>query len=77
MTPLERNALSSLTLTAEEVAGIYAIYPPPLADTSRLVSVIRRLCESHERLRAELQGATILLDEDAREREKTTQETRP
>jgi len=63
VTPLDRKALASLPLTADEVAGIYAVYPPPIADTSRLVSVIRRLCESHERLRAELKGAEAMLAE--------------
>jgi hypothetical protein len=59
MTTLERRALARVPLTKAEVEAIYADYPP-LAGL-KFVRVIRLLCESHERLRAELAGAEELI----------------
>lgn len=62
MTTLERNALACLTLTAAEVEAIYAEYGPEFSDTFRFNRFIRRLCESHERLRMELIGALSMIE---------------
>lgn len=59
MTPLDRNALARVPLTRAEVEAIYADYPP-LAGL-KFVRIIRRLCESHERLRMELAGAEEII----------------
>lgn len=57
MTPLTRAALARLPLPASAVEDIYR---NPNAS-------IRSLCESHERLRAELQGAEAMLESDRAE----------
>jgi hypothetical protein len=54
MTSLQRRALATVAMSAEEVSAIYI--RATAADT-------RRLAMSHERLRMELQGAEILLAE--------------
>ncbi len=59
MNQLHRNALASVPMTEEHVEQIYAAYPAN--------RVIRHLCESHERLRAELEGSEILRDEAEKE----------
>jgi hypothetical protein len=56
MTDLQRKALASLPLPADEVETIHR-YAGQLNDR------LRRLCVSHERLRAEVLGATVLLAE--------------
>lgn len=59
MTLLQRNALASVPLTEATVQSFY--------DGSRSGTAeqcLRALCESHERLRAELQGAELLLAEN-------------
>lgn len=65
MTELERRALARLPMTPEEVGRIYAEYKPTSEAGWRLLifRVVRDLCESHERLRAELEGAEQLLRE--------------
>ena len=61
MTRLRRNALARLAMDEPEVAKVYA--------DNHDSKVVRDLCESHERLRAELQGAEVMLDELAALRE--------
>ena len=65
MTPLGRRALARLALPREEVERLYAHYKPTSPQGGRLeiFRVIRDLCESHERLRAELEGAEAMLAE--------------
>lgn len=48
---LIRRALARLPMTAGDVRIMYAVGTPPM----------KSLCESHERLRAELEGTTALL----------------
>lgn len=65
MTKLNRNALGRTALTVGDIAAIYAdtIAPDVTAECWETARVARRLCESHERLRAELQGCEVLLTE--------------
>ena len=59
MSKLSQRCLGYVPLTVETVESFY--------DGTRSASAERcllALCESHERLRAELQGAEILLEED-------------
>lgn len=58
---LRHRALSRLAIPEERVESAYR---NATGDRARLV---RDLCESHERLRAELQGAEILLEDLRRE----------
>jgi hypothetical protein len=51
MDELKRRALARLPMTAGDVRIMYAVGTPPM----------KSLCESHERLRAELEGTTALL----------------
>ena len=51
MTDLQRRALARTPLTDVEIAAIY----------DRHTGVTRIVCESHERLRAELQGAEVMI----------------
>lgn len=56
MNQLQRRALAVLPLSEETVLSFY--------DGSRYGGhCLHALCESHERLRAELQGAEILMEE--------------
>lgn len=52
MHPLTRAALARTAMTVDEVRDLYAASVQP---------TVRNLCESHERLRAELAGAEVLL----------------
>lgn len=65
MTALQRRSLARAVLSAEDVHRLYAEYTPTSEAGAKLLifRVIRDLCESHERLRAELQGAEMLLDD--------------
>lgn len=54
MTPLQSRALARDVLPAAEVERVY--------ENLRGRGFVGDLCESHERLRAELEGATVLLD---------------
>src|ERR1022692_2925134 len=56
MTPLQRNALATVPLSMEEVEFYYEGARGGIATTC-----LRALCESHELLRAELQGAELLI----------------
>lgn len=58
MTPLTRRALARLALTTAEVERLYKLPVHPAADTH---AAVKALCESHERLRAELDGAAAML----------------
>jgi len=64
---LTRQALVSLPLTPERVREVYAFFRPAPDDgagaQAGMARVIRELCVSHERLRAELEGAEALLRE--------------
>ena len=59
---LKRRSLIRLPLSFEDVAKIYSSYDPSSAYPSGKIA-IHSLCESHERLRAELQGAATLLND--------------
>lgn len=61
MTDLDRRALATVALAREKVEDFYA----NAHDWGE--AAINALCESHERLRMELQGAEALLAEDAAE----------
>lgn len=58
MTKCQKNALGRDVLTAERVQRMYEMPVHPAAETSL---ALHRLCESHERLRAELEGCDVLL----------------
>jgi hypothetical protein len=64
MTALQRKALARTPMPAEQVERIYAAHLP--AVSQGLCRLICDLCESHERLRAELQGAEVLLEDAER-----------
>jgi hypothetical protein len=59
MTDLRQAALRRLAMGEDDVEAAYTINT-----SSRL---IRSLCESHERLRVELQGAETIIDDMRRE----------
>lgn len=63
MTTLEKNALGRDVISPKAVEKLYAIPVHPAADTHRAV---RNLCESHERLRMELEGSATLHEESAK-----------
>jgi hypothetical protein len=58
MNKLRRNALARVALTDETVQSFY-----DGSHSGTEKQCLRALCESHERLRTELQGAEILLAE--------------
>ena len=57
---LRRRALGRLALSEADVVRFYAL---PVYPAAELHKALRRLCESHERLRAELAGAEAVLNE--------------
>jgi len=57
MDRLTRNALARTPLEPEQVKAMYAW------DGFHGETAVRRLCESHERLRMELEGATRAAEE--------------
>lgn len=63
MDMLRRRALARLALTEEEVRRLYTAG----GERPKLLGDVATLCESHERLRAELQGAEVLLEDLRRE----------
>jgi hypothetical protein len=63
MTDLERRALARLPLTPAEVQAIDADNDPARYPSLKFVRTLRRLCESHERLRMELQGAESVIED--------------
>jgi hypothetical protein len=65
VTYLHRRALARLPLPEIEVERLYAVYTPtsPQGERLQVFRTIRDLCESHERLRAELAGAEAMLNE--------------
>lgn len=67
MTKLESEALGKIPVSKETVAIIYDM----AKDSTRewLISRLRRLCESHERLRMEVIGAMSVVDSDKESRE--------
>jgi len=56
MKPLDRNALAQVPMTVEAVERVYADARMPTIGTGQL----KRLCESHERLRMEFEGLQVL-----------------
>lgn len=62
MDMLRRRALARLALTEEEVRRLYTAG----GERPKLLGDVATLCESHERLRAELQGAEVLLEDQRR-----------
>ncbi len=71
MTPLEQRALAIVPLPKEDVDDMYEMSTK--ASKSLLLKWCQQLCESHERLRLEQQGATVLLEEDEKQRQETRQ----
>jgi hypothetical protein len=63
MTPLQRQALASLPMSEQEVERIYTTSNDGEGGGS-LLRKLAALCVSHERLRMEIEGATLLLDKD-------------
>jgi len=61
VTPLQKNALARVPMAEEAVERIYQ------NDRGIHTEVLKALCESHERLRAELQGAEVLLADAEKE----------
>lgn len=62
MTTLTRRALARLPMEAAEVERLYAL---PVHPAAAIHAALLALCESHERLRAELAGAEALLKEQS------------
>lgn len=60
---LRHRALARLPLAEEQVERLYV----NCQDGGMRAATVRDLAESHERLRAELQGAEILLEDERRE----------
>jgi hypothetical protein len=58
MTKLEKNALGRVPLEREPVELIYRG-----ATDEKDIGILRRLCESHERLRMELDGLRVLTNQ--------------
>jgi hypothetical protein len=65
MTPLERNALARKPLTQDECRRIYET-AHCMADDKPTVMAIKRICESHERLRMEAEGLGVVVPASAR-----------
>lgn len=67
MTDLQRRALARLPLSASNVELLFDAARRPL-DGKRTpeLKIICDLCESHERLRMELEGSAVLHDESAK-----------
>jgi hypothetical protein len=63
MTDLQRQALATVPLSA---ATVESFYDGSHSGTEK--QCLRALCKSHERLRAELEGAELLLKEDEERR---------
>lgn len=67
MTPLHRKAFARLPLPEADVESLYAVWDIAAYPRGSAIDAVRLLCESHERLRLELDGAGVLLaDADAR-----------
>ena len=64
MDELQRRALARLPMTEGDVKIMYAVGTPPM----------KSLCESHERLRAELEGTAALLRDAEAEAERLSAE---
>ncbi len=64
MTPLERKALATLPMSKEAVEFFYDVLCKSETETAVRV---RKLCISHERLRAEVEGAEVLRGDAERE----------
>jgi len=60
MSYLQLKAETIQPIDKERVQGIHDMY---VGSNSFAAKIIRELCESHERLRMELEGATKMLDE--------------
>ncbi len=67
MNQLQRAALARLPLSVEVVERLYEAKIPNWVDTLYSSRVIRDLCESHERLRAELDGSAVVIADLGRE----------
>jgi hypothetical protein len=63
MKTLQKNALGRLPLSVQEVDSLYELYRAGGLGSSPSASNVRRLCESHERLRMELEGSAVLHDD--------------
>lgn len=74
MTELQRRALASLVLPADAVDRMYNRCTQGHGHPD---DTVRALCESHERLRAELTGLQVLYDEAQREVERLQELARP
>jgi len=65
MTNCQKNALGRDVMTASDVEDHYEVYQRGFS-SSPAASIVRRLCESHERLRMEMEGSAVLHDESAK-----------
>lgn len=76
MTDLQRRALARLPLSAANVELLFDAARHPLdGERTPELKIICDLCESHERLRMELEGSTALHDESAKELKKAAEDT--
>ena len=66
MTKLQRKALAITPLTEDKIEEIYNNHSGINGSISGLSKFVQKLCESHERLRMELQGAEKLLADNAK-----------
>jgi hypothetical protein len=62
MNTITRKALASVALTEHMVCDIFD--SSTMMSREKLIEQLQRLCTSHERLRIELNGAEILIEEN-------------
>lgn len=67
MTELQRRALARLPMSEAAVEAAYNRLYRPQDDPVPFLAGVRALCESHERLRAELVGLQVLHDDTLNE----------
>lgn len=67
MTALQRKALASAVLDRAAVEWLHTVSDVAHFANGSAIGAVRSLCVSHERQRMELEGAGVLLDENAAE----------
>lgn len=63
MTDLQKAAMAFAAMSREDVENLYGVcwdWPPPVQQ------LVLRLCESHERLRMDLEGAEAVIRQERR-----------
>lgn len=74
MTELQRRALARLPMSEAAVEAAYNRLYRPQDDPVPFLAGVRALCESHERLRSELQGLQVLYDDASRDADRLSAE---